>query len=197
MKKLLIIFALMFLFAGCSNNDLSEINGVPTGQLPQEAIVGDDDPVVPQNEPEPEPPPPPPPSGPMHDPDKIYFHDTYNQIADNPSVMWGDFHWDGWFDVMIPLTHEADRWYSFEKESGDIMDNYKMIIFFNGLPDNDPGSIQWVWNSNVGFPNGNYFIADMSNFINPPSPQFAGEQRDATTFATFEEAEAATKNVVH
>ncbi|MDR2559965.1 MAG: hypothetical protein LBC86_10575 [Oscillospiraceae bacterium] len=194
MKKLFIfLLALMFTFTGCGS-------GEPPAAEPPFVEVPASEPapeIFPEPAPEPEPEPEPAPSGPMHEPDKIYFHDTYNQLAENPSVMWGDFHWNGWFDVMIPLTHEENRWYSFEAMSGDIMDNYKMLIFFNGLPDEDPESIQWVWNSNSGFPNGRYFIADFANTVNPPGGSFAGEQRDALSFITFEEAEAATRNVIH
>jgi predicted small lipoprotein YifL len=190
MKKLLTILLAMFLMLGlaaCGNGS-------------------DEPPVLPENDdhsaeeaPEPEPPQEPaiPETDPMHDPNKVYFHDTYGQFGDNPSVMWGDLDWLGWFDVLTPLTDEGDGWYSFEMPSSVIADNYNMLIFFNGLPDEDPDSIQWIWTVHRGNPNGNYFIADFAKPVNPPDVSFAGEQRDAVSFATLEQAQTGINNVIH
>ncbi|MCL2697678.1 MAG: hypothetical protein FWE74_06325 [Oscillospiraceae bacterium] len=202
MKRLLIVLLMMTLMLGlaaCGGESTT-----PASETPQEQVPAAETSESPGNEPadyvpaeEPPQEQAAPPSGPMHDPNKVYFHDTYSQLAGNPSIMWGDFFWDGWFDVMSPLTHEEGKWYSFEIMNGALEDNYKMLIFFNGLQDDDPDSIQWVWNYNDGYPKGNYFIADFVNSVNPPSPHFKGEQRDASSFATLEQAEAAIGNVIH
>jgi hypothetical protein len=122
---------------------------------------------------------------------KVSFYDTYNQFGDNPSIMWGDLNWEGWFDTKQPLTKEPDGWYSFVMPTQRITDSYNMLIFFNGLPDDDPNAIQWVWNINNGAPKGNYFAADNKNPKNKPEEWFKGVQRNATSFATKEEAKSA------
>jgi hypothetical protein len=197
MKKLLTILLalmLMFAFAACGSHNGTTDNPDPSpaGEPPVA------EPPAPDPEPEPETypePVTPAPAGDMFDPLRVYFHDTYNQISSDPSIMWGDLRWEGWFNVMQPLTDEGGGWYSFEMPSESITSNYNMLIFFNGLQDSDPDSIQWVWNSNRIYPKGNYFIADKAAEINPPDVNFAGEQRDATSFETFEEAEAAIKDI--
>lgn len=122
---------------------------------------------------------------------KVYFYDTYHQLGDDPSIMWGDLNWQGWADVKQSLTKESDGWYSFEMPTASITASYNMLIFWNGLPDSDPNSIQWVWSIDRGIPNGRFFVADDANAINPPESSFHGVQRDAASFATKEKAESA------
>lgn len=135
------------------------------------------------------------PYGALDDPKLIYFYDTYGQLADNPTIMWGDLNWQGWHSVMQPMTDEGGGWYSFELPAGELIYNYNMVIFFNGLPDDDPDVIQWVWNFNRSEPQGNFFIADKAEPVNPPDVIFAGEQRDAPSFPTYEAARAALERV--
>ena len=102
--------------------------------------------------------------------------------------MWGDKGWGGW--VKTPLVSAGDGWYSFDLANG-ITAGYNMLIFFNGLPDEDANAIQWVWHVDRGAPAGNYFIADKAKGTNPNENNFKGVQYDATAFATKADAEAA------
>ncbi|MCL2637227.1 MAG: hypothetical protein FWD48_02545 [Oscillospiraceae bacterium] len=200
MKKLLTVLLALMLMLGLAacGESAPDPTIVPSEDAPvAEAPANEPTPGTPQEQVPAEPEPEAVAAGPMYDPLKVYFHDTYGQIRDNPSIMWGDLSWNGWFDVMTPLTDEGDKWFSFVMPSSEIADNYNMLIFFNGLPDEDPDSIQWVWNFNRGYPSGNYFIADFVRPVNPPDLRFMGEQRDATSFATLEQAEAGIKNVIH
>jgi hypothetical protein len=106
--------------------------------------------------------------------------------------MWGDKNWEGW--VQHPLVREADGWYSFVMPTTNITDSYNMLVFSNGLPDNNPNAIQWVWNINNGNPAGRFFAADNSNPINPPESGFRGTQRNAASFSTREAANASSGN---
>jgi len=125
------------------------------------------------------------------DPNKIYFYDTYGEIGANPTIMWGDLSWSGWFDVAKSLNKEENGWYSFRMSSTSVPNSYNMLIFFNGLPDSDPEAVQWVWHSiNVEY-NGNFFIADYATGRNENEASFQGVQRNVTSFATIEEAEVA------
>jgi hypothetical protein len=122
----------------------------------------------------------------------IYFYDTYNQLGDNPFIMWLDLNGEGGHDVRKPLEKEADGWYSFEIPTMSIADSYVGITFYNGLPSNDPNAVWWNWFdfNDVDF-NGRFFIADNSNPADPTDDSFMAASRRATSFATREQANAA------
>ena len=125
-------------------------------------------------------------------PTTVYFFDTYGDIKDNPTIMWGDKGWAGW--VGNPLNDEGGGWYSFKLDNG-ITEGYNMLIFFNGLPDEDANAVQWVWHTDRGAPAGVYFIADNSVPQNPNENNFKGKQWDAKSFDTKDSAEAALKSL--
>jgi hypothetical protein len=118
----------------------------------------------------------------------VYFFDTYGEIKDDPSIMFADRNWAGF--KKTPMKDEGGSWYSFEL-SNTPMKGFNMVIWYNGLPDNNKNCIQWVWRQEHKAPNGVYFIADRSNSKNKAENNFQGEQRNAKSFATKEEAEAA------